>query len=183
MSKRILSLPNFLTLLRIVITPVIVYFIYAEQIWLALGFMIIAGLTDMLDGLIARIFNQRTTVGTYLDPIADKILLISLVITLYHIDQLPFFLFLVIVFRDAVIVVGAIAYEMVTHSLKIEPSFVSKATTLAQIVYVVLALLNMVSPVGEIWMSVMMWITFALTFISGMHYMITFTHKAAEQTD
>lgn len=183
MTRHILSLPNLLTLLRIMITPLIVYLIIAEQIWLALGLMIIAGLTDMLDGLIARFFNQRTTVGAYLDPLADKIMLISLVITLYHINQVPFFLFLTIIFRDALIVIGAITYEMVTRSLKMEPSFVSKATTFAQIIYVVMLILNMASPISEIWITITMWTTFALTFASGMHYLVIWTQKAAEQTD
>ena len=183
MQNHVLSVPNFLTLLRIVMTPVMVYLVIEGQAWLALALMIIAGLTDMLDGLIARYFNQRTIVGAYLDPIADKIMLISLIIVLFHVNQVPFFLFLAVIFRDALIVIGAITYEMVTHSLKMEPSLISKATTLAQIVYVVLLLLNMASPIDTIWLSISLWTTFVLTFASGLHYLILWTQKAAAQTD
>jgi len=181
--QHVLSIPNFLTLLRIIMTPVIVYLVIEHQPWFALGLMIAAGITDMLDGLIARYCNQRTTVGAYLDPIADKLMLISLIIALYHMDQVPLFLFLAIVFRDAIIVIGAIAYEIVTHKLKMEPSFASKATTASQIIYIVLSLLNMATPIDAWWLSVSLWITFCLTFASGLHYLILWTQKAAWHTD
>jgi cardiolipin synthase len=179
--RNILNIPNILTLSRIIITPVIVYAILIDEAMMALILMIIAGITDMLDGAIARYFNQRTTVGAYLDPLADKLMLISMFVTLFIIGEVPLFLFLAVIFRDAIIVVGAIAYEMVTHSLKMEPSMVSKATTFMQIIYVVTLLLHMASPLGDIWIQMVIWITFVITCISGLHYMFAWTRKAVTE--
>jgi len=179
--KSILNIPNMLTLARIVVTPVIVYAILIGKAEMALVLMIAAGITDMIDGAIARYFNQRTTVGAYLDPLADKLMLISAFVTLFIVGKVPLFLFLAVLFRDAIIVVGAVAYEMVTHQLKMEPSLISKATTFMQIVFVVTMLLNMASPVNESWIQGTLWVTFIVTCISGLHYMFVWTRKAAYQ--
>jgi len=179
--QNILNIPNILTLARIIVTPVIVYAIVTGEAVMALVLMIAAGITDMLDGAIARYFNLRTTVGAYLDPLADKLMLISMFVTLFIIGQVPLFLFLAVVFRDLIIVLGCIAYEMVTHSLKMEPSLVSKATTFMQILYVVTLLLHMAYPISEQWISGVLWLTFIVTCISGLHYMIVWTRKAASK--
>lgn len=179
--QRILNIPNILTLGRIIITPVIVYAILRDEPALALALMIAAGVTDMLDGAIARYFNQRTTVGAYLDPLADKLMLISTFVALFLINEVPLFLFLAVVFRDAIIVLGALAYEMVTHQLKMEPSMISKVTTFMQIVYVVIMLFHMAYPLDDLWVQITTWTTFAVTCISGIHYMLVWTRKAAHE--
>ncbi|MDQ6966098.1 MAG: CDP-alcohol phosphatidyltransferase family protein, partial [Mariprofundaceae bacterium] len=74
---QVINIPNSLTLGRILLTPIIVYFILEDQPIQALAFMAVAGLTDMLDGAIAKHFNMQTTVGAYLDPLADKLMLVS----------------------------------------------------------------------------------------------------------
>jgi len=179
--QHLLNAPNMLTLARIIMTPVIVYMVLSEQTWFALGLMVIAGITDMLDGAIARYFNLRTTVGAYLDPMADKILLISLFVTLFMLEQVPLFVFLAVIFRDLIIVLGAITYEIVTRKLTMQPSFISKATTFIQIIYVVLLLLNMAMVIPSILLQTTMWLTFTLTCASGLHYLISWTGKAAKQ--
>jgi cardiolipin synthase len=179
--QSILNIPNILTLARIIVTPVIVYAILSGEAVMALVLMIAAGVTDMLDGAIARYFDQRTVVGAYLDPLADKLMLISTFVTLFIIGEVPLFLFLAVVFRDAIIVLGAMAYEMVTHQLKMEPSMVSKVTTFMQIIYVVTMLLHMASPLSELWIQITVWGTFIVTCISGIHYMLVWTRKAAFQ--
>jgi len=176
--RSILNIPNILTLARIIVTPVIVYAILSGEAVMALVLMVAAGITDMLDGAIARYFDQRTTVGAYLDPLADKLMLISMFVTLFIIGKVPLFLFLAVVFRDAIIVLGAMAYEMVTHSLKMEPSMISKVTTFMQIVYVVTMLLHMAHPLGGQWIQGVVWTTFVVTCISGLHYMLVWTRKA-----
>jgi len=179
--QHLLNVPNILTLARIIMTPVIVYMVLSDQAWLALALMVVAGITDMLDGAIARYFNLRTTVGAYLDPLADKIMLISLFVTLFIIGQVPLFVFLAIIFRDLIIVLGAVTYEIVTRCLTMQPSFISKATTFVQIVYVVLLLLNMAMIIPALLLQVAMWLTFVLTCASGLHYLISWTGKAAKQ--
>jgi len=179
MQDRILNIPNLLTLGRIIITPFIIYAIIEHQAVLALTLMAVAGVTDMLDGAIARYFNQRSTVGAFLDPMADKLLLISTIVTLYAIEQLPLFLFLAVIFRDVIIVLGAIAYEMVTHKLKMQPSIASKITTFLQITLVLMVLSDMAwqFPGVEI-LQISMWLTFAFTCISGIQYMVVWMFKA-----
>ena len=179
--RNILNIPNILTLGRILVTPFIVYAILRGQPELALILMVAAGITDMLDGAIARYFNQRTTVGAYLDPLADKLMLISGFVTLFLIDQVPLFLFLAVIFRDVVIVLGALAYEMVTHQLKMEPSMISKVTTFMQIICVAALILDLAYPLNELLMQAMVWSTFAVTCISGIHYMLVWTRKAASE--
>ena len=181
--QHLLNAPNLLTIARIIMTPVIVYMVLIDHPWWALGLMVAAGITDMLDGAIARYFNLHTTVGAYLDPLADKIMLISLIVTLFIIGEVPLFVFLAVIFRDAVIVLGAVAYEIVTRRLTMQPSLVSKATTFMQIVYVVLLLLNMATPITELWLNITMWSAFGLTCISGLHYLISWTSKAAKQEE
>lgn len=168
-----------LTLARIVLTPVIVYAILNDNAWVALILMSVAGITDMLDGAIARYFNQRTKVGAYLDPFADKLMLISMFLTLFFIGKVPMFIFLAVIFRDAIIVFGALAYEMVTKNLQMEPSILSKMTTFMQIVYVIMVLLHMMGSLNDTWLAWATWLTFAITCASGVHYMLVWTRKAS----
>jgi len=176
--NRVINIPNALTLGRILLTPVIVYFILMGQPMQALVFMAVAGLTDMLDGAIAKHFNMRTTVGAYLDPLADKLMLVSCIVCLFYVHEVPLFLFLAVVFRDAIIIGGAALYELVTRRLTMEPTFLSKATTTVQIFYVLLVLLHMAYGFSEGLMQVIMWLTFGLTVASGVQYMVLWTYKA-----
>jgi len=179
MQERILNIPNVLTLARILLTPFIVYAILTEQPTLALLLMGIAGLTDMLDGAIARYFNQRSIVGAYMDPLADKLMLLGSFITLYVVGQVPLFLFIAVVFRDVVIIIGAIAYELVTHKLEMEPSMASKTTTFLQIVFVLATLADMAWQLpGEDIQFALLWLTFAFTCLSGVQYMVVWMKKA-----
>ncbi|MDQ6997233.1 MAG: CDP-alcohol phosphatidyltransferase family protein [Mariprofundus sp.] len=179
MQDRILNIPNLLTLARILITPFIIYAILEHQAVLALILMAAAGVTDMLDGAIARYFNQRSTVGAYMDPLADKLLLISTIVTLYFIDHLPLYLFLAVIFRDLIIVVGAIAYEMVTHKLEMQPSIASKVTTFLQITLVLAVLSDMAWQFpGQNVLELSILLTFTFTCISGLQYMVVWMRKA-----
>ena len=175
---QVINIPNLLTLGRILLTPVIVYFILMDQPLQALIFMAIAGFTDMLDGAIAKHCNMRTTVGAYLDPLADKLMLVSTIVCLFYVDEVPLFVFLAVIFRDAIIIGGAALYELVTRRLRMEPTFLSKTTTVAQIFYVLLALLHMAYGFPETLMQFAVWITFSLTVVSGVQYMVLWTLKA-----
>jgi len=181
MNKTVINLPNLLTLARILLTPFIVYSILTGDSVQALVLMVVAGLTDMLDGAIAKHFDMQTVVGAYMDPIADKLMLVSTIVSLFIMNQIPLFLFLAVVFRDVIIVVGALAYELVTHRLEMRPTYISKATTTLQIVYVSAILLNMAHPLPALIMATVLWITFMLTFISGVQYMVLWTLKAMRE--
>ena len=181
MIRKIINLPNLLTLGRMLITPFIVYSILNGSTVQALVLMVIAGLTDLLDGAIAKHFHMQTVVGAYMDPIADKLMLVGSIISLFIIGQVPMFLFLAVVFRDVIIVIGAMAYELVTHRLEIQPTYLSKVTTVAQIVYVSSVLLHIVYPLPVFMMHTAAWITFALTCMSGVQYMLLWTGKAMHE--
>ncbi len=184
MQERILNIPNLLTLGRILLTPFIIYAILEQQPVLALLLMAIAGLTDMLDGAIARYFDQRSVVGAYMDPLADKLMLIGSFVTLFVMHQVPLFLFIAVIFRDIVIVIGAIAYELVTRRLEMQPSLASKATTFFQILYVLAVLAQMAWQLpGESIVQLLVWATFLLTCISGIQYMVVWMRKAVTAED
>jgi len=183
LKGNILSVPNALSLLRIVLTPVIAYAIVQNHLALALGVMMAAGLTDMLDGAIARYFDQRTLVGAYLDPLADKLMLISAIVALFVGGKVPLFLFLAVIFRDIIIVIGAILYEVVTHKLEMQPTYTSKATTFLQIVLVIVALLDPLVPLPGWLKPAMVWLTFGFTCVSGVQYMLLWTIKAVRAVE
>ncbi|HCS13691.1 MAG: CDP-diacylglycerol--glycerol-3-phosphate 3-phosphatidyltransferase [Zetaproteobacteria bacterium CG06_land_8_20_14_3_00_59_53] len=180
---QVINIPNTLTLGRILLTPVIVYFILDDQPINALIFMAVAGFTDMLDGAIAKHFNMRTTVGAYLDPLADKLMLVSTIVCLFYMDEVPLFVFLAVVFRDAIIIGGAALYELVTRRLRMEPTLLSKATTTVQIFYVLIALLHMAYGFPEGLMQFVVWLTFVITVVSGVQYMVLWTLKAVHMED
>lgn len=184
MIRTFINLPNLLTLGRILMTPFIVYSILNDFAIQALVLIIIAALTDMLDGAIAKYLNMQTVVGAYMDPIADKLMLVGSIISLFIVGKVPMFLFLAVVFRDVIIVVGAMAYELVTHQLEMRPTYISKITTVVQIIYVSTALLHAAWPLPAVLIDVAVWITFAITCVSGVQYMILWANKAthAENT-
>ncbi|HEX5434863.1 MAG TPA: CDP-alcohol phosphatidyltransferase family protein [Candidatus Angelobacter sp.] len=174
MMRQLRSAPNLLTLLRLIFIPFVVIAVQQHLYLWALGIFIAAGITDGLDGLLARIFNQKTVLGQYLDPIADKLLLSTmfLVLSLFHLIRWPI---TVLVFsRDILIViVSSILYT--TGVMKtFRPSLLGKANTVAQIVTVPFALLAEVSAarwvhIGQHWG---IYATVTLTIVSGIHYIV-----------
>ena len=101
-----LNLPNFLTLLRIVAIPIFLIFLTDHRIGMALLVFVLAGITDSLDGAIARLTNSRTTLGAYMDPLADKMLILSAFVAFASMDVVPRWLTVVVISRDVVILVG-----------------------------------------------------------------------------
>lgn len=131
-----MTIANALTLLRLCLIPLIVVMIHEGRFGLATVIFITAGITDALDGYIARRFNQRTEIGAYLDALADKSLIAASFIALVHVQLVPFWLVVLVIFRDLMIV-GAVAIAWLMHNpIAIEPLKVSKANTAAQIVAV-----------------------------------------------
>ncbi|MCA0401499.1 MAG: CDP-alcohol phosphatidyltransferase family protein [Proteobacteria bacterium] len=131
-----MTIANALTLLRLCLIPLIVVLIHEASFALATVAFITAGLTDALDGYIARRFNQRTEIGAYLDALADKSLIAASFIALVYVQLVPFWLVVLVIFRDLMIV-GAVAIAwLMQNPIAIEPLKVSKANTAAQIVAV-----------------------------------------------
>ncbi len=166
-----MNLPNLLTLMRVLLIPLFIIFIINKALGWALVTFAVAGITDGLDGLIARIMHQRTELGGYLDPIADKLLLSAAFISLAIIGILPGWLTVIVITRDVIILIGILVMIFVNHRPRIQPSFLSKATTTLQILTVVLVLLSKDESIFNRFYSVAIYGTTLFTILSGIHYM------------
>jgi len=165
-----MNLPNLLTLIRILLIPAFVIFIMNKQTEWALVTFAIAGITDGIDGLLARMTHQRTELGAYLDPIADKLLLSASYITLAIIEVLPSWLTVIVITRDVIILVGFLVFFLTGHRPKMQPSLASKMTTVFQISTILLALFKEYHPSFEPVAAIALYGAAILTIISGAHY-------------
>lgn len=181
MSSRIITLPNLLTVFRMALIPVFVSLLFYQKFLLALAIFVVAGITDGLDGLLARRFHQQSPLGRILDPIADKMMLVTSFIVLSmrgvyptpipkHLP-IPFWVTITVLSRDVFILVGAAAINMVTGFRAFQPSLPGKVSTVVQIVAVAIVMLAAQTGVGTgHYLPTVYTSVFALTFISGIHY-------------
>jgi len=169
-SSAAINLPNALTLIRLLLTPLFVILLLRDQITPALVVFCLAGISDGLDGFIARYFDQRTLIGAYLDPVADKALLMSAFVCLAMMGMLPDWLTVMVLSRDILIVIGIAILTVTGKKYHIHPSLVSKCTTVAQIAMVIVSLMAPGIPILQAVTAVLVPVTAALTAISGLHY-------------
>jgi cardiolipin synthase (CMP-forming) len=165
-----MNLPNTLTLMRVLLIPLFVILIINKVFDWALVTFAVAGITDAIDGLIARVTRQRTELGAYLDPIADKLLLSSAFVTLAIIELIPSWLTVIVVTRDLIILIGFLMFFLTNHSPKMGPSLVSKITTFFQIALVILFLLSEYYLIPALVYNVAIYGVVVFTVISGTHY-------------
>lgn len=165
-----MSLPNALTLIRILLIPLFVIFLISKSFQSALIAFVVAGITDGLDGFIARIWDQRTDLGSYLDPIADKLLLASAFVTLAILRIIPSWLTVIVMSRDIIIALGFWVLTMTNHKPTVKPRFTSKVTTVLQILTVIWALLSVLQWRGEFLFPIFIRLTAFFTILSGVHY-------------
>ena len=179
MIKQLRSAPNQLTMLRLIFVPFIVNAVIDDNYGTALILFILAGISDGLDGVLARALKQRTRLGEYLDPIADKLLLSSLFFVLSIMHKIPWRVTVLVFSRDVgILVVAAVLYA--TTSLRdFRPSLFGKANTVTQIATLALVLLAEVYPAAWIvaFRQAGLWLTFGLTLISWLHYTLTLPHR------
>ena len=181
MSSRIITLPNILTVFRMALIPVFVSLLFYQKFLFALGVFVVAGITDGLDGLLARRFHQQSPLGRILDPIADKMMLVTSFVVLSmrgvypnpipnHLP-IPFWVTITVISRDVFILVGAVAINMVTGFRAFQPSLPGKISTVVQIVAVAIVMLGAQIRVGTGYYLPTVYTTvFAFTLISGIHY-------------
>ena len=139
-SPLLTALPNLISLARLLAVPLAVWLIIQDRYGLAFWVFAAAGVSDALDGFIAKQFNLRTVLGGFLDPLADKALLMSVYIALGYRGQVETWLVILIVSRDILIIGGAILYQTMTQSLTMQPLLISKINTGAQIALAALLL-------------------------------------------
>ena len=181
MSSRIITVPNLLTVFRMVLIPVFVSLLFYQRFLLALAIFIVAGVTDGLDGLLARRFDQRSSLGTILDPIADKLMMVTSFVVLSmrsvfpqpvqsHLP-IPFWVTIAVISRDVFILVGAAAINIVTGFLGFRPSMLGKINTTVQIVAIGTIMLAASVPYGTGYYLPTVYATvFTFAVLSGAHY-------------
>ncbi|MDP2929922.1 MAG: CDP-alcohol phosphatidyltransferase family protein [Candidatus Omnitrophota bacterium] len=175
-----MNLANRITISRIILTPLFIAAVIYGRMDIALILFAMAVISDGLDGLVARTMHQKTTLGTILDPLADKILLISAFICLTLIKsvpqslRLPPYVPIIVISRDAIIVLGSVLIHVVKGDVKITPSFWGKFTTFFQ-------MMTIVSILVQFKYSYFIWNTATiLTVISGVDYMLKGSHVLNE---
>jgi cardiolipin synthase len=176
-----MTIPNLITSIRIILTPVFVIYLIQDDFLPAMVVFIIAGISDGADGLIARVFNQKSTLGAYLDPLADKLLLVAAFIVLAARGFVPPWLTVIAISRDVLILLGTLILFLVQSDFTVKPSIVSKLTTCLQMatIFVVLSrsYITVFSQISEI----LFWATGLLTIISGLHYMHYWFRQMGEE--
>jgi cardiolipin synthase len=135
-----MTIPNLITIARLLIVPVVIVAILQGRWSVAFVLFVVAGVSDAIDGFIARRFDMRSEFGAYIDPLADKALLVSIFVTLAVVGVLPAWLAVVVVFRDAMIVAAVMLSWVMSRPVAIKPLMLSKLNTAAQIGFAALVL-------------------------------------------
>lgn len=138
-----MSIPNLITIARILLVPVVIWAIAAGEMQIAFAVFLAAGVSDAIDGFLAKRFGMATELGAYLDPLADKAMIVSIYVALGIADAIPRSLVILVVSRDVMIVGAVILSWLVDRPLRLKPHIVSKLNTVAQIVLALLVLASL----------------------------------------
>ncbi len=166
----VLNIPNSLTITRIVIIPVFIISIIYKRYDYSLYLFIIAALTDVLDGLFARLTNQKTALGTFLDPLADKFLLVTTFIIMSVYELIPKWLTITVISRDVIIIIGWFLLYLVSDISRVEPSLLGKVTIWVQSFFIAYILIDINLHFLPDNPHMLLWLTAGITILSGFHY-------------
>jgi cardiolipin synthase (CMP-forming) len=167
-----INVPNFLSISRIMSIPLLIILLSYGKHKTALTVFICAAISDGLDGFIARRFKQKTIVGAYLDPIADKLLLTSCFVTFALLGLIPKWLSILVVSRDVIIAMGILILQLVSVRVEIRPSTVSKFTTVFQLTTIGGRLMFNILHCNPNELIYLYWVTGFLTIVSGLQYVV-----------
>ncbi len=176
---RAVNIPNTITVVRILLVPILVSLLLRGTFGWAIWLFLAAGLSDALDGFIAKRFSLTTRIGALLDPLADKLLVAASVIVLAGLGLMPWWLALTVVVRDAVIVSGAIAFHVRSGRVEMAPSVLSKVNTFVQLTLIFLVLGRaggLVRATGLL--PALFGLAFLTTVVSGVQYVVVWGRKA-----
>jgi cardiolipin synthase len=167
---KVLSIPNIITFIRIVLIPAFVTVLIYRMYNYALALFIIAGLSDALDGLLARATGQKTKLGAFLDPLADKFLLLTSFILFSVYGWIPKWLVITVISRDLIVTLGWFLVYLTSHNMRVQPTITGKAAIASQLILIAYILLSInfdgvPSPGNWMFLTVA-----ALTIVSGLHY-------------
>lgn len=176
------QIPNILTILRIILIVPFALSVYQGAYEMALLIFFVAGLSDGIDGFLARQFNWKSRFGAIADPLADKLLLVTAYVMLAWTAQIPLWLTIAVLARDLVIVIGALIYHYFISHYEIKPSWLGKTCTMIQIVYalaVIIQLAGLPMPTEVVEQGV--WLVALITISSGLHYVGLWTFRGWKQ--
>ncbi len=174
MSQHLLlsSIPNLITLARLIAVPLMVWLIATDALSAAFWLFVAAGVSDGVDGYIAKRFRVESELGSYLDPIADKVMLVGVYVTLGLQSYLSLWLVILVVFRDVLIVGGTVLSQLIDRPVKMQPLFISKVNTVAQIVLAAVVLAELTYKLAGLpLISAMEYLVATTTVISGSCYL------------
>jgi cardiolipin synthase len=173
------DIPNLISFLRILLTLPIVWLLFEQEFSYALMLFAVAGFSDGLDGFLAKHYQWQSHLGGLLDPLADKAMLMSAYLVLGGLGLLPVWLVILVIFRDLVIVGGALYYHYSVEEVSANPSLISKLNTLLQIVLVLVVVTDAGPlPMPRILIETLIWATVLTTLSSGVLYVWVWTQKA-----
>ena len=174
-------IPNFICIVRIMLIIPIVFLLWNQDYLLSLFLIAIAGLSDFLDGFLAKRNNWRSELGAMLDPTADKLLLVSVFITLYKMNLIPYWLTVSVIMRDAMIIFGLSLYRYFIGKPKLLPSQISKVNTFMQIIFVLLVIGGQIFEILYIPTVIFGSIVFVTSILSGLDYWIRWSFEAKKR--
>lgn len=181
-SRQVLAahhIPNLITIARLMLVGPVVWLVLQGDYALALLLFLVAGVSDALDGFLAKRYGWTSRLGGILDPMADKLLVLGCFLSLGWAGVLPWWLVGLVLLRDLVIVSGALTYHFLVSPFQAAPTLASKLNTLTQLGLVFLVLLARAQPLlpSEV-IEIMIWLTVATTLASGIDYVWTWTRRA-----
>ena len=185
MTSRILTTANQITILRLVFVPIFAILVIGQDYRAALLVLVAAAVSDVLDGTLARRLKQESALGMALDPIADKILLTTAYVTLAYRAVLPWWLAILVLSRDVVILVTALLIILVAGYRPFRPTVLGKASTVVQVLTVFAALGSVarVLPLTPQGVDVFILLAAVLTVASGIHYLIVVRHRYGQRVE
>ncbi len=179
MSELFRQVPNLITILRILLIAPIAIALSHEQLLTSLLLIGVAAFSDAADGFLAKQFGWQTELGAVLDPLADKLLLVTVFVMLATLGGVPIWLMAAAVGRDFLIVLGALAYRRFIGTVRMEPTLISKVNTLFQLVFVACVVARQRFSLPASWIVTLLGALVLLTVvISGLDYVITFAERA-----
>jgi len=179
----VINLPNFLSFARLLSVPLLVWLVLDNRMMAAFWVFVAAGISDAVDGYLAKHFDSKTELGAHLDPLADKALLVGIYLTLGWVGFIPLWLVILVAFRDLTIVGGALLEQTITQSFKSRPMMISKINTALQIALAAIVLAHHGLGFDDFGMThLLVLVVAATTVLSGLLYVINWTRRVNVQS-
>jgi cardiolipin synthase len=178
------NIPNLLTIMRLLLTVPIVYFLFERRFEPAFYLLLLAGLSDGVDGYLARAYHWHSRLGSLLDPLADKMLMLGVFTMLTYLHQVPVWLLSIVILREVVLMSGTVVLHCVVGPYDIEPIIISKVNTFLQIILTFLLIFNLsyhFVPVA--WVNGLMYVVFTTTLVSMLAYMWIWSRRLLRQRE